>query len=115
MYMAYFEPCMHRAVNTSPLRFDIMKFCCNLLYAQYLMLCGFSCFELFKFSNSALCFSNVGVSAHCMLSATLFTCISHSAEVAKTQHHNYLYRIQPKLQKRNIKNFANYAINIVGW
>src|SRR6218665_1285767 len=59
----------------------------NLLYAQYLMLCGFSCFELFKFLNSALSFNNVGISAHCMLSATLL--ISHSAEVAKKQYHIY--------------------------
>jgi len=47
-----------------------------------------SCFELFKFPNSALRFSNVEVSAHCMLNATLF--ISHSAEVAKMQHHIYI-------------------------
>src|SRR6218665_3524558 len=43
-----------------------------LLYAQYLMLCGFSYFEVFKFPNSAMRISNVGVSAHCMLSARLF-------------------------------------------
>src|SRR6218665_2114428 len=59
----------------------------NLLYAQYLVLFGCSCFELFKFPNSALRFINVGVSAHCMLSTTMF--ISHSAEVAKTQHQNF--------------------------
>jgi len=44
----------------------------NLLNVQSLMLCRFSCLELFKFPNSALHSSNVGVSAHCMLSATLF-------------------------------------------
>src|SRR6218665_1922684 len=60
----------------------------NLLYAQYLMRRGLSCFELFKFPNSGLCFINVGVSAHCMLSITMF--ISHSTEVAKTQHPVYI-------------------------
>jgi len=56
----------------------------GLLYAQYLMSCGFSYFELFKFRNSVLRFINVGVSTHCVPSSTSF--ISHSAEVAKTQH-----------------------------
>ena len=58
----------------------------GLLYVQYLMLYGFSCFELFKFPKSELLFINVGVSAHCVPSSTIF--ISHSAEVAKTQHQN---------------------------
>src|SRR6218665_2541455 len=62
----------------------------SLLYTHYLLLCRFSCFELFKFQNSALRFSNVEVhvSAHCMLNATLF--ISHSSEVEKMQHHIYI-------------------------
>ena len=29
MYMAYFEPQAYQAVNAGPLRFVIMKFCCN--------------------------------------------------------------------------------------
>src|SRR6218665_3010442 len=52
------------------------------------MLCGFSCFKRFKFPNSALRFINVGVSAHCVPSSTIF--ISHSAEVAKKQHPIYI-------------------------
>jgi len=48
------------------------------------MLRVFSYFELFKFPKSALRFINVGVSAHWVPSSTIF--ISHSAEVAKTQH-----------------------------
>src|SRR6218665_526078 len=66
----------------------------GLLYAQYLMLCGFLCFGLFKFPNTTLRFINVGVGAHCLPSCTIF--ISHSAEVAKTQH----------------QNFANFGISI---
>src|SRR6218665_2314275 len=76
----------------------------GLLYAQYLMLCGFSCFELFKFPNSAPHFINVGVSQvpqflyHIPPKVpernVLF--ISHSAEVAKMQH----------------QNFANFGISI---
>ncbi len=30
--MAYFEPRIYRAVNAGPLRFDIVKFCCNNNY-----------------------------------------------------------------------------------
>src|SRR6218665_3051588 len=61
----------------------------GLLYVQYLiMLCRFSCFELLKFSYSALRFINVGVSAHCVPSSKIF--ISHSAEVAKMQHSVYI-------------------------
>src|SRR6218665_2665780 len=66
----------------------------GLFYAQYMMLCGFSCFELFKFPNSALRFINVRVSAHCVPISKIS--ISHSAEVAKTQH----------------QNFANFSISI---
>ena len=66
----------------------------NLHYVQYSMLCGLLCFELFKITSSALRFINVRISAHCMLSATMF--ISHPAVVAKTQQ----------------KNFENYGINL---
>ena len=78
--------------GTSVLGVEIVKLVCTvsklgLLYAQYLMLCEFSCFELFKFPNRALGFFNVGVSAHYVPSSTIF--ISHSAEVVKMQHQNF--------------------------
>src|SRR6218665_825057 len=78
--------------GTSVLGVEIVKLVCTvsnlgLLYAQYLMLCEFLCFELFKFPNRALGFFNVGVSVHCVPSSTIF--ISHSAEVVNTQHHVY--------------------------
>jgi len=43
MYMAYFEPRIHQAVNASPLRFDIMKFCCTFLWWTSTFLLDFQC------------------------------------------------------------------------
>src|SRR6218665_1020307 len=60
----------------------------GLLYEQYLILCGFSCFELLKFPNSALRFKNIGEGTRYVPSSTIFR--SHSAEVAKTQHPVYI-------------------------
>src|SRR6218665_1391981 len=82
-------------VNRPQHVFYVTCFLCSVLGVVFVrlvnppMLCGFSYFEVLKFPNSAMRISNVGVSAHCMLSARLF--ISHSAKVAKTSKFRELW------------------------
>ena len=65
-------------VNRPQHVFYVTCFLCSVLGVVFVrlvnppMLCGFSYFEVLKFPNSAMRISNVGVSAHCMLSARLF-------------------------------------------